>query len=331
MKKNLIVLLIVLLVLTLFVGCEKKQETEEKIEPVKVTIMLDWFPNTNHTGLYIAKNKGYYEEEGIDAKIIQPSESGAAQLIAAGKAEFGISYQEEVTNARAEDIPIKAVAAVIQHNTSGFAAPVKKNIKSPKDFEGKRYGGWGSPVETAMIKALMDKYDTDFEKVKMVNMGTADYFTSVEKDIDFAWIFYGWTGIEAEIRGEDLNFISLKDEVSALDFYTPVIIINENMEKENPELLQKFLKATTKGYEFAIQNPEEAAEILLNEVPELNKELVVASQKYLSKEYKADAPQWGIMEESRWKNYADWMFEQKLISKNIIPAEAFTNEYLPKE
>ena len=100
----------------------------------------------------------------------------------------------------AEPLPVVAIAAVIQHNTSGFASPVDKNIKSPADFEGKKYGGWGSPMEEAMLKGLMEKYGADFDKVEIVNIGASDFFTSVSKDVDFAWIFYGWDGIAAEIK-----------------------------------------------------------------------------------------------------------------------------------
>ena len=160
----------------------------------KITVVLDWVPNTNHTGIYAARDKGYYKEEGFEVEIIQPTEGGAADLIAAGKGEFGISYQEQVTYARlaSPSLPVKAIAAIIAHNTSGFASPVEKNIKTPKDFEGKKYGGWGSPMEEAMIRALMEKYGADYSKVQIINIGASDFMTSVQKDVDFSWIFFGW-------------------------------------------------------------------------------------------------------------------------------------------
>ncbi|MBO8158679.1 ABC transporter substrate-binding protein [Thermosyntropha sp.] len=327
MRRKLSFILILTLILSLLPGCSLKPEKNQSL--TKVTVVLDWFPNTNHSGLYVAKDKGFYKDEGLDVEIVQPSEGGTPQLIAAGKGDFGISYQEEVTYARVQDIPIVAIAAVIQHNTSGFASPKSKNIKTPKDFENKTYGGWGSPMENAMIKTLMDKYGADFNKVHIVNIGSADFFTSIEKDIDFAWIYYGWTGIEAELKKIDLNFIKLRDEHEAFDFYTPVIITSEDKIKNNPELIKKFMRATAKGYEFAIKNPEEAADILLKEVPELNPDLVKASQKYLAKEYKSDAPRWGEMKLEVWEKYADFMYENKIIEKNIDPQKAFTNDFLP--
>ncbi|MGB4026964.1 MAG: ABC transporter substrate-binding protein, partial [Acetomicrobium sp.] len=113
---------------------------------------------------------------------------------------------------------------------------VEKGIKSPKDFEGKKYGGWGSPAEEAMLKALMDKAGADFNKLEMINIGTADFFTSVQKDIDFEWIYWGWTGIESEIRGIPLNFIKLRDYHEALDFYSPILIASEKTIEKNQSL-----------------------------------------------------------------------------------------------
>lgn len=110
-----------------------------------VKIVLDWTPNTNHTGLYVALDQGYYKAAGLNVEIIQPNESGADTMVASGKVPFGISGQDSITQARTQSIPIVSIAAIIQHNTSGFAAPVSKNIKTPKDYEGKTYGGFGSP------------------------------------------------------------------------------------------------------------------------------------------------------------------------------------------
>ncbi len=327
MKKILSFLLILSIFILSSSGCSQNDVQDEGLK--KVTVLLDWFPNTNHTGLYAAKELGYYEEAGLEVEIIQPSEGGTAQLIASGQGDFGVSYQEEVTIARSQDIPVVAVAAVIQHNTSGFASPADRNILTPADFEGKTYGGWGSPAETAMIKALMDKYHADINKVNFINIGSADFFTSIEKDIDFSWIYWGWTGIEASNKNIDLNFIQISQEIEALDFYTPVLIANESKIAQDPELIKKFLQATAKGYEYAMASPDEAAALLIKSVPELDSELVKASQHYLAGQYRADAERWGEMQPGVWKSYADFMYENALIESNIEADKAFTNEFLP--
>lgn len=332
LKKAISLLLTVSITTVLFVGCGTKDESVKKDEALKkVTVILDWVPNTNHTGLYVARDNGYFKEEGLDVEIIQPAEGSTSSLIAAGKGDFGISYQEDVTYARTskDPLPIKAIATIIQHNTSGFAAPVEKNIKSPKDFEGKTYGGWGSPSETAILKALMEKDNADFSKLKMVDAGAEDFFAVTKKSIDFEWIFYGWTGIEAKLKNIPIDYIDIGKLNPDLDYYTPVIIANENKLKADPEMARKFLKAVTKGYEYCIEKPEESAKILLKNAPETDETLAIESQKYLKDQYKAEAKRWGEMKESVWNNYTKFLLDRKLIEKDMKASEAFTNEYLP--
>jgi len=332
-RKSLSLFIATVLIIGLLAGCTGTNVPQEDKQLEKVTVILDWVPNTNHTGMYVALENGYYKEEGLDIEIIQPTAGGSADLIAAGKGQFGISYQEQVTYARtaADPLPIKAIAAIIQHNTSGFASPAAKDIKSPKDFEGKKYGGWGSPIEEAMLKGLMEKEGADFNKVEMIDIGASDFFTSVEKHVDFTWIYYGWDGIASELKDFDLNFIKLQDVEPVLDFYTPTIIASETLLNDNPELARKFLKATSKGYEFAIDKPEEAGKILFKHVPELDEQMVIASQKYLAKEYKSEASRWGEMKEDVWTTYAKWMLDNGLLENELKANEAFTNEFLPKE
>lgn len=339
-KPNFTIKLLVLVLLLptlLFAGCGSKDKgagsskaAESTAQLKKVTVMLDWMPNTNHTGLYVAKDKGFYKDQGLAVEIVQPGEGTTTdQLVASGKADFGVGYQEGVTQARAAGVPLVSIAAVIQHNTSAFASLKKANIGSARDFEGKRYGGWGSPVEEAMLKAVMEKAGGNYAKLKNVTLGATDFFKSIGRDADIEWIFYGWDGVEARRRGIDLNLLMLKDLDPALDYYTPVITTNEKNAAEQIELVKKFMAATAQGYEFAIANPGAAADILLKNAPELNPALVKASQAWVSKKYQDDAARWGEQKEEVWRRYAAWMFERKLIPRMIEPEKAFTNEFLP--
>lgn len=330
-KKYISIILAGALMLTTLSGCSKKEEKSAD-GGEKVTVVLDWTPNTNHTGLYTALENGYYKDQGLDVEIVQPPEGGAASLVASGKADFGISYQEEVTYAKTSDdpLPIKAIAAVIQHNSSGFASPKDKNIKTPKDFEGKIYGGWGSESETAAIKAVMEKTGADFNKVTIADIGQDDFFTATTNSVDFAWIYEGWDVVQAKLKGFDLNFIPMNQFDKRLDYYTPVIISNETLLSDNPELAKKFMKATTEGYQFAIDNPEEAAKILVKHAPEIDEELAIESQKFLASKYKDDAPRWGEMKDEVWNNYTAFLKEYGLINKDLKPEDAYTNEFLPQ-
>lgn len=334
MKKLFALLIIPILLLS---GCGAKSpattsSTSTTTKPLTtVTLMLDWTPNTNHTGLFVAQEKGYFAKEGLEVKFVQPSSSGnVEQLVAAGKSDFGVSQQEQVTTARANDVPIISLAAILQHNTSGFASPTSKNILNAQNFEGKTYGGWGLPSEEAILKALMQKEKADFSKIKMVNIGEADQLTSLTKDIDLTWIFYGWTGKEAELRKQPLNMIWLKDVDPALDFYTPVLITNEKMTQTQPELVRHFMQAVSEGYQYAIKNPADSAELLIKNAPEANPDLIRASQAWLSPQYQGDAAQWGQQKAVVWERYAKWLVDRNLLPKMIDSSKAYTNDFLPK-
>ncbi len=328
MIKKIIFLSIALVLLSFVFGKKTNKSTKTTIQKQKITILLDWFPNTNHTGLYVAKEKGYFAKENLEVSILQPGEGENNQIVAAGKADFGISSQESVIQARVAGIPLVSIAAIIQHNTSAFASLEKNNIKTVKDFENKRYGGWGSPIEETVIKAVMNEVGADYSKVKNITIGETDFFKTIGRDSDFQWIFYGWDGVEAKRRGIKLNTIMLKNLNPILDYYTPIIVTNENHVKNQKKLVSKFMKAVVQGYEFSINNPSEASQILIKSAPELNPELVKQSQVYLSQEYQSDAKKWGIQREEVWKRYAKWMSDQKLIKKMINVKNAFTNEFL---
>lgn len=333
MKKVLIVLVAFIFFAT---GCGAEPENDSALsnggDLEEVTVVLDWTPNTNHTGLYVAEHEGYFAEESLDVEILLPGEATPEQLVASGQADFGISYQENVTYARTQDVPIVSIAAIIQHNTSGFASLKEAGIEKPKDFEGKVYGGWGSPIEEAVMDTIMRIDGADIDQVEYVNIGNTDFFTAVERgDIDFAWIYYGWTGIEAELRDIALNIIYLNEYSDALDYYTPVIITSEKMIAEKEQTVRNFLKAVAKGYQFAIEKPDEAAEILSEAVPELDRDLVKKSQEWLAPRYQDDAPRWGEQKLEIWENFARWMEEHGLLEKTLDSEKAFTNEFLPTD
>lgn len=333
MKKKLLALgLILTMVMSMGACGGKSQNDAEKEKKLRdVTVILDYVPNTNHTGIYAAKDLGYYEEAGLNVNIIEPTDGATATLIAAGKGDFGISYQEDVTYAlAAEDpLPIKAIAAVIQHNTSGFAAYKGKNITSPKDFEGKTYSGWGSPGEEAVIHAVMEKSGANFKKLKMITTDSLSY-DMLKGDIDIIWMFWAWDGIGAKRQGIDVNYMELRELDPRLDYYTPVIIANDSTLEKEPEMVKAFLAATTKGYEYAIANSDAAAEILHKYADSYDLDMLKESQAYLAGKYSEDSDTWGLMKDSVWDNYTDFMMENGLIKKKIAASDCYTNEFLPK-
>ena len=303
--------------------------TPKTLTPVK--FMLDWVPNTNHTGIFVAQEEGYFKDAGLDVQIIQPGEVYPEAAVASGAADFGISSQDSMTISHGEKVPIVSIAAVLQHNTSGFASLASMNVTSPAGFAGLRYGAWGSPFETPTLKALMESAGANFTSLKMVTTGDADAIALLaEKQIDLVWIFYGWEGFQAKQQGINLNIAMMKDYFNVIpDYYTPVVITSESTIAKKPALVKAMLKALSQGYQFAAQHPDEAADILLKAVPELDSKLVKASQEWLSPYYIAEAPRWGEQKESVWQNYADWMFKQGILTTPISAKDAFTNQFLP--
>lgn len=328
-------LLATILTLAFFLSaCNSTDSTSQPEKPdlEKVTMLLEYVPNTNHSGLFVAEEKGYFEEEGLDVTIVEPSDVPVTTMIASGKGDFGISAQEDVTYARlAEDpLPIRAVATILQHNTSGFASFSEKNISRPRDFEGKTYAGWGSPSEEAIIRAVMENDQADFSRLKRITADDLSY-ASLPNQVDLIWIFWAWDGISAQRAGIPIHFIKLAEIDSRLDYYTPLIIASENTLEKRGETTRKFLRATSRGYEFCVEHPEEAAAILHETVPEYDMEMLKESQTYLAGKYMEDTEQWGIMKDSVWNNYSSFMLENGLISHGISPEECYSNAYLPTD
>ncbi len=309
-------------------GCAGQSETPTLQD---VTLMLDWVPNTNHTGIYVAQANGYFEDAGLNVTIIEPGEVYAEHAVAAEAADFGVSFQEQVTLARADEVPIVSIAAIIQHNSSGFASRAELGAHSPRDWEGLRYGSFGSPFEPPTLQVLMNCDGGKFEALEIVDTGFSDPLALLDQAVtDLAWIFYGWQGIQAEYEGIDLQIVMMEDWFDCIpDYYTPVLIANEKTIQERPQVVRAFLEAIERGYRFAIDNPEEAADILLEAVPELNEDLVHRSQSWLSPRYQADASRWGEQDIQVWQAYSAWMVEHGILTESIQAEDAFTNKFLP--
>ncbi|HIR94343.1 MAG TPA: ABC transporter substrate-binding protein [Candidatus Egerieimonas intestinavium] len=304
----------------------------EASDTKKITFVLDWTPNTNHTGLYVAQEKGYFTEAGLEVEIVQPPEDGAEALVASGKAQFGVSFQDTMAPALVGDaaLPITAVAALVQHNTSGIISRQGEGMDRPKGLEGKKYATWDAPVEKAMLKNVVETDGGDFSQVELIPSTVTDEVSALEsKSVDAIWIFYGWAGVATEVAGLETDYFAFKDINPVFDYYTPVVIANNSFLEEDPDTAKAFLTALKKGYEDAIDDPDAAADILLEAAPELDPELTRASQQWLSQEYKSDVEQWGYMDPERWNAFYSWLNENDLVEGGELAENAgFSNDYL---
>ncbi|MCL2277226.1 MAG: ABC transporter substrate-binding protein [Treponema sp.] len=321
MKKMMIALLFA--VLLCVTGCSRTDGT--------IRVLLDWTPNTNHTGLFVALDKGWFTDAGLKVTITQPPEDEALTLVASGRAEFGVTFQESMGPAIARErdaLPVTAVAAIISHNTSGIMSLKDTGILRPRDLSNMRFASWETPLVTAIVKHVVEKDGGDFNSVRMVPNYATDAFSALLTDVEAIWIYYAWDGINAQVNGVDINYIDFGTFDSQLDFYTPVLVTNTAWAKENSDTVKKFMEAVSRGYNYTIDNPAEAAEILLRHAPELDRTLVTQSQLYLQSRYQGDARRWGEIDPSRWGNFYRWMYNNGLLEVNI-GAGGFTNEYLP--
>lgn len=197
-------------------------------------------------------------------------------------------------------------------------------------MEGHNYATWNGPIELATLEQVVEKDGGDFSKIELIPSTVTDEVSALKtKSVDSIWIFYGWAGVKTELEGLETDYFAFADIDPVFDYYTPVLISGNEFLEEKPDTAKAFLAAVAKGYEFAMENPDEAAEILCKANPELDKELVKASQKYLADKYQADAEKWGYIDETRWNNFYNWLNEQNLVETDIPNNTGFTNGYLP--
>lgn len=297
----------------------------------KITFCLDYTPNTNHTGIYVAQAKGYFKDEGLTVKVVQPADGTAEAMIGSGQAQMGVSYQDYIANALSSKNPvaIEAVAAIIQHNTSGIMSRKADGITSAKKMEGHTYATWSMPVEQATIKQVMESDGGDFDKLKMVPYEVDDEVAGLKANMfDCVWVYEGWAVQNAKVQHYDVNYFSFVDMDKVFDFYTPVIAANDDFAKKYPDVVKAFVRAAKRGYEYAIKHPKDAGDILLDAAPELSGDLVQASAKYLADQYQADAKSWGVIDKSRWNAYFEWLNDKNLVENKLDVNSGWTMDYL---
>lgn len=305
--------------------------SEEASDLESIDFILDWVPNTNHTGLYVALEKGYFEEAGLDVTIRRPPEGSGTELVGTGGAEFGIDFQDTIAARFEKGLPVTAVAAIIDHNTSGIVSHPDAKIMSAKDMAGNSYGTWNEPIELAIVEHIVTEDGGNFEDVELVpNQADNSVVGLSTQMFDSAWIYYAWDGVMAESMDVATDFFYLTDFAQELDFYSPVIIVNNDYMNDKPEETEKMVQAIKKGYQYAMENSEEAANILMKHAPELKEQedFILASQAWVSEQYAETPGKWGYIDEERWDTFYNWLYVNELIEKDLTEEPFFTNEFL---
>ncbi len=316
-----------------------------KSAPAQLTSMslaLDWTPNTNHTGIYVALAQGWYRDEGIDLHLLPYSASVSPDtLVSSGKADVGISATEGIVADAALGQPVVSIAAIIQHNTSALVSLASSGLNRPRDFDGKTYGGFGAPYESAVVGEII-RHDGGTGQFRNVTL-SVDAMQALESHrIDFVWVFEGWEVIQAQRAGIRLNVFPITN-YGVADYYTPNIITSPAEMKQKSDLLRRFMLATSCGYEYARTHAQQSAKMLIDQANAASPGtfpdpgLVYASQNFLSPRYADPGRQWGWQDPGPWQGYPQFILNSGgILDANNKPvthmdfSKLWTNEFLPK-
>jgi len=295
-------------------------------------LALDWTPNTNHTGFFVANSRGYYEDAGIDLTIQSPLQDDysttPAKKLELGETDLAIAPTESLISYRTKTDPflMRAIAALLHEDTSAIATLKDSGIERPKQLNGKSYASYGARYEDQIVKQMIVNDGGEGE----LNLHYPDklgiWNTLVDGTFDATWIFMAWEGVEADGRGIELTNFKLGDYDIPYG-YSPVLCAGEDRIKADSETLTAFLKATEKGFRFAMENPEQAADILFPELTDHDRQHIdlLKSQRLLNQSY-TNKGVWGRMDHNVFHTFVDWLKQHNLVPENLGADLLYTNE-----
>lgn len=304
-----------------------------------LSVALDWTPNTNHVGLYVAHSKGWFEEAGLDVEILPYTDTSSGTLVAAGVAEFGILSAVGFHTQRATGADTSVVMAIVQHETGRLVFNGERDdIQRPSDLDGMIYAGFGSAWENALISTII-RNDGGAGEFDTVTLGTSAYEALANGRVDFTLEVSTWEGVNSVLLDRPQRAFRYAD-YGVPDQHTTFLGGNETWIANNPEATAAFVQAAQRGYAFAAENPDKAAEILIAETSGMltNPDLVHASMRALvDGGYLQDVGEpFGLIDEVMFANITAFLFEAGImLDGDGTPLEEmpdvsvwFTNEYL---
>jgi putative hydroxymethylpyrimidine transport system substrate-binding protein len=321
--KGITFVILILLAAMLLAACGSESKSG------KVSLALDWFPNSNHAGFYMAQEKGYYEDEGLEVSIFVPANpEDVLKTVGAGRDDFGVSYQAEVLLARGEGVPVKAIAALVQHPLNSIMVLEESGITRPGELSGMKVGITGIPFEESLFSAMLEYDGISMEDVDLVNVGFDLVPALMGKKVD-AIVGAYWTheSIVMEMQGFPVRVIRM-EEWGVPDFYELVLVASQDTVSNDPDIVRRFLRATTKGFADAIAKPQEAVDVLVDANPETDKALETQGIELLAPMWTQGAPTFGWQTQERWQGLARWMKDEGLLGDGVNGDEAFTSEFL---
>lgn len=307
-------------------------------ERTPIRIALDWTPNTNHTGLFVAQQEGWFDKAGLDVEFVPYNNTPPDTLVGSGAAEFGISFQDSFTYAKASGVDAVSVMAIVQHWTSQIAVRADRaDITSPRDLDGKTYGGFGAAYEVPKMQAVIKDAGGNGTFTTVV-LGTSAYEALYAGQVDFTEPFVTWETIEAQLRGQPLKTFDYTD-YGFPDAYNVLLIGNGTWLQAHPDQARAFVQAVQRGYQSAADDPAKGAELLEKANPGAftEPELVSRSQQLLSERYLRDeSGAVGSQTLEKWNGFSGFLYETgTLVGPDGKPLTArpdfatwFTDQYL---
>jgi ABC-type nitrate/sulfonate/bicarbonate transport system substrate-binding protein len=297
-------------------------------------IALDWTPNINHIGIYVAKELGYYTEKGIDIEILNPLDDNytttPGKKLELGLADFAIAPFETVIslNNKKNSVDAIAVFAILQEDISSIASLKSSNLHSPKLLDGKTYASYKARYEDHIVNEMV-KNDGGIGNMEIVYPDKLGIWnTLLEGKADATWIFDNWEGVEAETKHIELNKFSMS-EFGIPYCYSPVIITRNDLMIANKNEYSLFLKATQKGYQYAVENKSSSVSILKEYLTDYDKaNLNLNKSLDITAPYFGKDKECGIMKLERIDMFLKWLVEHDLENKKIIDQNLFTNDLL---
>ena len=296
----------------------------------KVSVALDWFPWSNHAGLYVARERGYFAEEGLEVDIFTPGDpSTVLQTVGAGRDDFGINYQTGVLIAREQGVPVVSIMALVQHPLNSVMALEGSGISSPADLVGKTIGWPGIPDNEPLLDTMLKSEGFGLDDVELVNVGFDLVPALISEKVDaIVGAYWVHESISAVNQGFPVNIMRM-EQYGVPDFYELVMVANEETIAEDPDLVQRFVRAASRGYQDAIADPQGAVQLLGEVRPEVDLSIESPGVDLLAPLWKPEGGQgFGWQEEDRWVDFAAWMSESGLLSSGNDARSAFDNSFV---
>jgi putative hydroxymethylpyrimidine transport system substrate-binding protein len=298
----------------------------------QVSIALDWYPWGNHTGLYLAQANGYFADEGLDVDIYVPGDPATGlQLVASGRDTFTISYQTDVLLARSEGLDVQSVAALVQHPLNSIMTLQSSGIERPSQLAGRTIGIAGVASDEPLLRSMLEADGVSLDDVTLVTVGfdlmPALLGGRVDAVIGAYWVH---ESILAELQDQPVNIMRI-EEWGVPDHYELLLVTSDAFASENPEIVEGFIRAMTRGYADADANREAAIDELVRANPETERELELRGIELLAPLWTDDgAVPFGTQTEERWQSYADWLRENDILTQDIEVDAAYTNEFVER-